>query len=391
MKPAFYYIVRVKLIRSVKNETIDFITDEKIFKDKNPIVAREKALSYYNSYIDTILEQNLSHNEIKEKLFHRLGGDKTTTHKLVILNKFGEEVIMEHTFRDAYFNGIGVILKIETPIDDIFGDELFIHGVGFGGNGDSQPLMDSLTSEIEYYTHFKYDTKNYKTTIKFYEYDGDEVYDEVILKTPFDWTGYDVPESDDSQQEQDTSEHQTIGERKDLFSVLIRRGETNIVEFKSSLVAYKNEYNQIGYSRHVKFRIAKTIASFLNSSGGVLFIGVKDDQSILGLESDFSLAQSKINNPKDYFRIEVDRILKEHFKSVANSIAGEFIEFNDKSVYAFIIEPSPKPIFIMNKTDRDESKHKKEFYVRLAGASSVIYTEIDEIVDYCLNNWNKKE
>lgn len=378
MVAAFHYIVRVKLIRFINNGVIDFISDEKIFKENKPILAREKAISYYNSYIDTILEPDLSHNEIKLRLSKRI-------------KKQTVEIDDESVEMNDMFNGIGVFLKIDRPMDDDkVGDEFYIHGVGFSFSG-AQSIIDNLNFENYYYDHYGYDTKNYRTTVKFYEADLDKVNDEVILKTPFDWTGYDIPIESEEFIEEETTEDITIPERKELFSELIGRGETNRIEFKSSLVSFKNAMDEVGYSKHIKFKIAKAIASFLNSNGGCLFVGVKDDKSILGLESDFSLAQSKINNPIDYFRIEVDKILKEHFKSVANNITGEFIEYGDKLIYAFTIQRSQKPIFITNRTDKDVINHKKEFYVRLTGASSVLYAEIDEIVDYCLNNWCKKE
>ncbi len=79
----------------------------------------------------------------------------------------------------------------------------------------------------------------------------------------------------------------------------------------------------------------------------------------------------------------------QNFKSVATFIKGDFIEIENKMIYIFIVEPSPKPIFILNNTDSDNDNHKKEFYVRLTGASSVLYLDCEEIVEYCLNHWGK--
>ncbi len=370
---AIHYIVRVKLIRFINNEKIDFIHDEKVFKEQSPILAREKAFSHYNSYIDTILEPNLHHYEISQRLSLRI--EKRTI-----------ELDNEKVEINDFQSGIGVFLIIDEPInDDKKGDEFLIHGVGFSFN-DPQSLIDSLNFENWYYEHYKYETKNYRINIDFYEADVDEVGLETILRTPFDWSVLDIP----TKYDENPKESITDDERKELFMEIIQDGESNQVEFKSSLVSYLNRYGEIGYSKHIKFKIVKTIVSFLNSNGGFLFIGVKDDMSILGLESDFSLAQSKLDNPKDYFKLEVDKIIKEHFKISATNISGEFIELDNKQVYIMKIEPSLKPIFIFNRTNKDEAKHKKEFYVRLTGASSILYPEIDEIVDYCLNHWNKK-
>lgn len=373
---AIHYLIRVKLIRFIDNDKIDFIYDEKVFTEHSPILARENAFSYYNSYIDTILEENLDHSEISKRLSDKIEKD---------IFEIDNEKVEVNNFQ----SGIGVFLVIDEPInDDKKADEFLIHGIGFSFS-DPQTLIDNLNFEYGYYEHFNFDTKDYKITIDFYEADVDEVGKETILKTPFDWETLNIP--NDYLEKSKVSQNQiTDLERTDLINKMILGGESNKVEFKSSLVSYLNTYGEIGYSKHIKFKIIKTIASFLNSNGGFLFIGVKDDKSILGLESDFSLAQSKLDNPKDYFSLEVDKIIKEHFKISATNISGEFIEIDNKQVYLMIIEPSLKPIFIFNRTYKEEVLHKKEFYVRLAGASSVLYSEIDEIVEYCLNHWNRK-
>ena len=67
---------------------------------------------------------------------------------------------------------------------------------------------------------------------------------------------------------------------------IITKGETNKIEFKSSLlwdVDKKNKNKEMGYI------IAKTISAFMNSDGGKLLIGVDDNGDISGLEPDFSI------------------------------------------------------------------------------------------------------
>ncbi len=368
MEVPFYYIVRVNLVRFIKDKKIDFIRDEIEFKDINPIKAREKAIDYYNSYIDTLLEPNLSHREIENRLRDKIDieGDKFS----------------------SMFNGIGVFMKIDQSyslVDEIFNDIFIIHGIGLSSG--SQSFIDGLTSEMEYYEHFEFNTDNQLIKVNYYDSEADEVYEESILKTPFDWTGYDIPyQNDDEDESENLEENQNLN--LESFVGCIENGEGRQIEFKSSLLSYKNE-NNVGYSRHVIFKIIKAIASFLNSDGGVLFIGVNDDKSILGLDSDFSLANTKSDNPKDYFKLQVDNILKQNFKSVATFIKGDFVVVEDKLIYVFIIEPSPRPVFINNTTDKDVSNHKKEFYVRLTGASSIHYYDTEEIVEYCLNHWRK--
>lgn len=364
----FHYKIKVKLIRFIKDDKIDFIQDEISFEDENPIIAREKAIEYYNGYIDTLLQPNLTHDKIK--------------------NKLEEKITVKDDFFDSFFNGIGVFLKIDNPIeDDKIGDEYLIHGFGFGIFCVPQSLMDSLNFEIDYYDYFNCDKKNHQIKVNFWDADADEVFEEIILKTPFDWKGYDIPNTSVDEKEIDNSSEKQ-NSYLTSFIEYIEQGEGNQIEFKSSMLSYKTG-DKIGYSKHIIFKIIKAIASFLNSNGGILFIGVNDDKSILGLESDFSLMQSGTEDPKDYFKKQVDYIIKNNFKPFATYIKGDFAKVDGKLIFVFLVEPSDKPVFINNNIDKDEKNHKKEFYVRLTGASSIHYYDTEEIVEYCLNHWRK--
>ena len=73
---------------------------------------------------------------------------------------------------------------------------------------------------------------------------------------------------------------------------LIRNGENEKVEFKSSL---SYDYQKNNKSKEVELSVAKSVAAFLNSNGGFLFIGVKDDKTILGIEKDFSVLKKPIH------------------------------------------------------------------------------------------------
>lgn len=62
-------------------------------------------------------------------------------------------------------------------------------------------------------------------------------------------------------------------------------GENNTTEFKSS---YRRDIRQQQLNDALKFQIIKTIAAFLNSEGGKLYVGVADDGTILGIENDIN-------------------------------------------------------------------------------------------------------
>ena len=66
---------------------------------------------------------------------------------------------------------------------------------------------------------------------------------------------------------------------------LLAGGESDLVEFKSSA---RWDYREQKANKTLEQVIVKTLASFLNGKGGMLFIGVDDDGKILGLESDYA-------------------------------------------------------------------------------------------------------
>ena len=66
--------------------------------------------------------------------------------------------------------------------------------------------------------------------------------------------------------------------------------------------------------------ISKTIAAFMNSEGGTLFIGVDDDGNVIGLENDYLLLKKRNS---DGFEPELRQSIEKHLK---NKIANEFIK-----------------------------------------------------------------
>jgi predicted HTH transcriptional regulator len=119
----------------------------------------------------------------------------------------------------------------------------------------------------------------------------------------------------------------------------------------------------------------------LNSKGGILFIGVRNNKTIQGLENDFKLAEiAKKDEKLDYFKLDFDRVLRTFFGfSVKSLIHSEFVEIDDKIIWVVKVTPNyRRPIFL--KTNENQ----KEFFVR-GNASSRQLTDIEDIVNYFLD------
>ena len=92
-----------------------------------------------------------------------------------------------------------------------------------------------------------------------------------------------------------------------------QQGEGDSIEFKRSLL-WDHEHGH--EDEHLRLKILKTIAAFLNSGGGTLFIGVQDNGQPWGLENDLNLC----NGSEDEFHLRLRN-------SVAGSIGEQFARY----------------------------------------------------------------
>jgi hypothetical protein len=79
----------------------------------------------------------------------------------------------------------------------------------------------------------------------------------------------------------------------------IRRLEDNYMERKP---CFKYDISIKGSNRDREKQISKSIAGFLNTNGGILFIGIDNDGNVLGLRNDYSIVK---NNNADGFELEL--------------------------------------------------------------------------------------
>ena len=118
---------------------------------------------------------------------------------------------------------------------------------------------------------------------------------------------------------------------------LIKRGEGLTIEFKRTIDR--------------AFKIAKTIASFANTSGGVLLIGVGDNGEILGIESELH---------------ELQKLEKAVSQLMEKPIIPQFkIQTIDgkKLLLIEIAESTEKPHFALNE------KNERIIYIRVKDKS----------------------
>lgn len=158
------------------------------------------------------------------------------------------------------------------------------------------------------------------------------------------------------------------------FRELIENGENEKVEFKSSLCY---DYQKNNKSKDVELAIAKSVAAFLNSNGGYLLIGVKDDKKILGLEKDFSFLKRATT---DSFEL--------HFTNIVNKYLGaenrpcvtmRFAEIGEKIVSVVIIpKRSPREVYLT-------LEGQPFFYIRSGNSSQPL--DVKQAATYIKEHW----
>ena len=166
------------------------------------------------------------------------------------------------------------------------------------------------------------------------------------------------------------------GKRIDVND-LIEKHETEETELKSSLCYDYDKKNKYWVP---EMAVAKAVASFLNSDGGFVLIGVKDDKTILGLEKDFEAIHS---TTEDAFEL--------HFTSVMGNYLGfenttyvkiRFTEKEGKKIAVVVIpKQAPREVFLTeNKTPH--------FYIRSGNSSREL--NVKEAIEYVRQHWKIK-
>lgn len=146
---------------------------------------------------------------------------------------------------------------------------------------------------------------------------------------------------------------------------IIARGESHHVEFKSTLRLNLHTQKNDPSITHASL---KTVAAFLNSSGGTLLVGVRDDGSIEGIETD--------GFPND------DRFGLHLWQSMESALGGcacpfvasRFERLNGRTICCVTCAESPRPVFLESR------KGGQEFWVRVGASSRQL--GVREVLEY---------
>jgi type I restriction enzyme R subunit len=156
---------------------------------------------------------------------------------------------------------------------------------------------------------------------------------------------------------------------------LIKRGESKTPEFKSTLRwSLKEDRRDDKFVTHAAL---KTVAAFLNTDGGDLLIGVRDDGAIVGIEAD------QLDNDDKFMR-HLAQVVRNGLGDRAGTCVDPKTQVvQGKTVCVVSCQRSPEPVFL--KWKGVEATPEGDFFVRQGPGT--IKLPADSANEYIRTRW----
>ncbi len=152
---------------------------------------------------------------------------------------------------------------------------------------------------------------------------------------------------------------------------LIKEGENQFVEFKSSL---RYDYRQVKSNRTQEDVIVRSIAGLLNAEGGLLLIGVGDDGEVMGLHNDYWTFKRK--NKEGFQQRVISLVSNRLGKDLSLNIYVTFHQLGTSEICGLFIEPAIRPVYV-------SIGNETIFYLRSGNVTNPLTTS--ETVEYLKN------
>ena len=159
----------------------------------------------------------------------------------------------------------------------------------------------------------------------------------------------------------------------------ITGGETSMVEFKSTL-SWNIKANM--FDKKMEEVILKSIAALSNRYGGTLFIGVRDDGEILGLDADYA----KFKN-KDQFELHLRNLVNAAYgANFATSQLEITFPVKDGKEFCMIdVKRGKEPLYTLISGQGENAPKTERFYVRSGNSSREL--PLEEIPKYVMERF----
>jgi CheY-like chemotaxis protein len=157
------------------------------------------------------------------------------------------------------------------------------------------------------------------------------------------------------------------------FDLLIQQGETEKVEFKSSI---RWDFQRKNVNKNLQVAFAKAAAGLLNQNGGVLLLGIDDNGNVLGIGSDLSTLREA--NTDEYQQTITEIISGCLNVKYMKYIHVHFEQVNQKQICVVSVDASPEPVYL---TSGDEP----ELWVRIGNTTRRL--DVKAAIDHIRNRW----
>lgn len=158
---------------------------------------------------------------------------------------------------------------------------------------------------------------------------------------------------------------------------LIAAGERQDVEFKATFRWDAKEGRDVPQMARVA---ARAVASFLNTRGGTLLIGVSDDRTVAGLDKDVEMFSSQGRDGPDVFQQALANELRDRLGPAhAGRVDIQLLQVQGHWVCAVQVPKSDRPVYMNNGKDQDE------FMVRAGTTTQSL--RMAQANDYIRSHW----
>ncbi len=149
---------------------------------------------------------------------------------------------------------------------------------------------------------------------------------------------------------------------------LMAKGENATTEFKSTL-RWDRDHERV--NKDLEYVVIKTLAGFLNASGGTLLIGVDDEGRAIGIEDDYATFRSR---NRDGFERRLLEIVEQNLgATIAAELAVTFHEIDGSDICQVTVDPGDDEVWVIRNRE-------SIFYLRIGPATQPL--SVKGAVDY---------
>ncbi len=124
---------------------------------------------------------------------------------------------------------------------------------------------------------------------------------------------------------------------------LLEAGESDRVEFKSS-VRWDHRLEKL--NKALEHVVVKTLAGFMNGSGGILLLGVDDDGRVVGVQKDYPTLKKP--GPDGYEQHLMHLISTQLRADLCDLVHVGFHVVEGKDICMVTVSPSARPVYVHN-------------------------------------------